>query len=421
MRVERVTEAMRSEEPMKSQGESTLSVRNWLARAERGPQRPVLILGASVNGLSFVRSLERRGVPTLLIDREPLIGSFTRLGSVEVLPPGADNAALAERIERIGERLTGRAVLFPTSDATNELVATRGELLAKHFDFLVPPAELLARILDKRAQYRAAAAAGVPIPRTDFPESETELDALAGELEYPCILKPYQSHTRSTRKKVIVASSREELRAAYREHGAKGTPWMVQEIIPGGDDALFGYLGFWDGEGRERAWLTKQKLRQFPLGFGDGSYQRSVDCAEVAELARDLLSLLGYRGLVGVEFKRDPRDGSFRLMEINPRTVSGNQLAISAGVDFPWIAYRHLCGEDFETPGFRAGVHYVNEEWDFKAFLALRAQGKLGTLAWLRSLASAEAFALSARGDWRPLRVAIARMARAALDGSRSD
>lgn len=162
------------------------------------------------------------------------------------------------------------------------------------------------------------------------------------------------------RKKVLEVHSEAELLASYREHTARDVRFMIQEIVPGGDDALFGYLGFWDSEQRERAWLTKRKLRQYPLGFGDGSYQVSVQCDEVADLARDLLSVLGYRGLVGVEFKRDPRDGVFRLMEINPRTVSGNQLAISSGVDFPWIAYRHLCGEAFEEPRFRTGVHYVN-------------------------------------------------------------
>jgi D-aspartate ligase len=392
------------------------AIETWLRRS-RGGRRPALILGASVNGLSFVRSLERRGIPTLLVDTQRRIGSFTRRGQVHILPPEAGPEGLADLIERVGEQLVQRGVLFATSDATSEIVALRSDVFRKHLDFLVPPADLLRGIIDKRVQYRAAEAAGVPIPRTSFPDSESELRALARGLECPCILKPYQSHKRGMSRKVVEVRSESELLAAYREHTARGVRFMVQEIVPGGDDALFGYLGFWDAAGRERAWLTKQKLRQYPPGFGDGSYQVSVECNEVADLARDLLSTLGYRGLVGVEFKRDPRDDVFRLMEINPRTVSGNQLAISAGVDFPWLAYRYLCGEAFEEPRFRPGVHYVNEEWDFKAFLALRKQGKSSAGAWLRSLVAAESFALARRGDWRPLGVAFYRLARGFLGG----
>ena len=391
-------------------------IENWLKSCRRA-RRPAWILGASVNGLSFVRSLARRCVPTLLLDTTARIGSFTRLGEVLVLPADAEPGALGDLVEAVAERLPRRGVLFATSDATSELVALRSEVFAKHLDFLVPPAELLARILDKRAQYRAAEAVGVPIPLTSFPDSEAELRGVASGFEYPCILKPYESHRRGMTRKVVEVRSESELLAAYREHTGRGLRLMVQEIVPGGEDALFGYLGFWDAAGRERAWVTKRKLRQYPPGFGDGSYQVSATCDEVAELARDLLSALRYRGLVGVEFKRDPRDGVFRLMEINPRTVSGNQLAISAGVDFPWIVYRHLCGEVFEQPRFRPGVHYLNEEWDIKAFLALRKQRKLGAGAWLRSLGATESFALARRGDWQPLAVACYRLARGFLAG----
>jgi predicted ATP-grasp superfamily ATP-dependent carboligase len=392
------------------------AIETWRSRSRKG-RRPALILGASANGLSFVRSLERRGVPTLLIDTQRRSGSYTRVGQVHVLPEGAEPQAIAELVERLGELLPQRGVLFATSDATTEIVARRSEVFAKHLDFLVPSAELLERIIDKRVQYLAAEAAGIPMPRTLFPESEAGLCALAGDLEYPCILKPYRSHERGMRKKVLEVHTRSELFASYREHAARGVRFMVQEIVPGGDDELFGYLGFWDASQRERAWVTKRKLRQYPPGFGDGSYQVSVECEEVADLARDLLSTLGYRGLVGVEFKRNARDGVFRLMEINPRTVSGNQLAISAGVDFPWIAYRHLCGEEVEVPRGRPGVHFVNEEWDFKAFLALRRRGQLGLRAWLRSLLAVESFALAARNDWRPIAVAFYRLARGFLAG----
>jgi predicted ATP-grasp superfamily ATP-dependent carboligase len=149
----------------------------------------------------------------------------------------------------------------------------------------------------------------------------------------------------------------------------------------------------------------------------------TVEAPEVAELSRRLLAAFDYQGFVGVEFKRDVRDGTYRLMEINPRTVSGNQLAISAGVDFPWIGYRYLTEADTDglaNSAFKVGVKYVNEEWDFKAFLALRRRGELTARRWIDSLRGAEARAVFAWDDPLPLLVVGWRFLRAAMRGRRS-
>lgn len=52
-----------------------------------------------------------------------------------------------------------------------------------------------------------------------------------------------------------------------------------------------------------------------------------------------------------VEFKRDTRDGITKLMEINGRFWGSLQLAIDAGVDFPWLLYRLAVVGDI-TPVF---------------------------------------------------------------------
>jgi predicted ATP-grasp superfamily ATP-dependent carboligase len=118
-----------------------------------------------------------------------------------------------------------------------------------------------------------------------------------------------------------------------------------------------------------------------------------VDAFQVAEQSRQLLRSLNYRGFCAIEYKWDARDGTYRLMEINPRTASGNQLAIDAGVDFPWIGYRYLTGtlDQEDTPiGFRRGVKLVNEGWDVQAYLALRKTEKLSFWKWLASLRGAK-------------------------------
>ena len=393
----------------------------WIdARVEADPV--AVVLGASCNGLSFVRSLGRRGIPTLLVDSRRTLGTYTRFGKVVRLPPPeAATDAWVVFLELVGERLAAPGVLFATSDEHTLLMARHEERLRQHFRFLIPEAETLARVVDKRAQYELARSMGIPIPDVRFPESVEQATLLAAEMSYPCILKPCHGHSARAKLgglKVVVVHSSDELVAQYERLFALGVPLMVQEIVPGEDRALFGYLGFWDREGRERAWVTKQKLRQHPPGFGDGSLQVTVDAPEVADSSRTLLRALRYRGFVGVEFKHDERDGSYRLIEINARTVSGNELAIRAGVDFPWLGYRYLTGAELGSGAVtrgRKGVKYVNEEWDVRAFLALRRTRGITLTRWLGSLRGARAKAIWAWDDPLPLTVWFGRLARLPL------
>lgn len=393
-------------------------LKSWLWKI-RNKEPLAVVLGASVNGLSFVRSLGRRGIPTLLLDSEPLIGTYTRYSKVLLLPPVEEKPeAWVEFLDFAGSHLVAPGILFGTSDAHCVFMAEQADVLSRQFHFIVPNREAMESIVNKRAQYCIAEAAGIPIPKSYFPQTAEEVRRLATDLVFPCILKPYKAHVarKKASKKVAVMSSAEELVTEYERIVTRDVRYMIQEIIPGEDTALFGYLAFWDAEGCERQWLTRRKLRQFPPRYGDGSLQITVEEPRVAELSRRLLKAFNYRGLVGVEFKFDARDQTYRLMEINPRTVSGNQLAVSAGVDFPWIAYRYLTGSNIETaPGgaFRAGVKYVNEEWDFKAYLALRKTGGLTLRDWLRSVRHSSARAIGAWDDPFPLIVVFWRFLRA--------
>jgi D-aspartate ligase len=390
-----------------------------LRRDGHAARPPAVILGSSVNALSFARSLGRRRVPVLLLDSERLLGGFTRYGEFVQLPSAEQHPEeWMDALGFLGSQLETAAVLLPTSDVYCLLVSGQRERLLPRFRFLVPVHRTVEAIVDKGSQYRIAQAAGIPLPRTWFPESAGETRRLSPTLPYPCLLKPYRSHAGRSilgDRKVVLVDSPSGLTAAYERLSASGQPFLIQEIVPGEDSALFGYMAFWDDRGQERAWMTKQKLRQYPLRYGNGSLQMSVDAPEVAELSRRLVRAFDYRGPVGIEFKFDARDGAYRLIEINPRTVSGIQLAIDAGVDLPWIAYRHLteaADESADCGRFRVGVTYLNEEWDIQAYWALRKSGALGLWSWLRSIRGAKR-AIGAWDDPLPLLAGCGRLLRA--------
>lgn len=383
-------------------------------------RRPAVVMGESPTGLSYLRSLHRHGVPTLLLDRRGAISPPSRYELTLELPPVDERPEISlEILVSTGKRLRQRPVLLVTSDQAVLFVGRNAEEIERLYDVLIPPLSTAVSIVDKRQQYELAVAAGIAIPRTFFPESGDAAVALAAEISYPCLLKPYVGHLGRPHlkgKSAVVADAR-TLRSEFDRLIAAGVPCMVQEIVPGGDEALYGYLGFWGRDRKELAWITKQKLRQNPALFGDGTYQRTVDVPRVAELSRQFLTALDYVGVGSVEFKYDVRDDSYRLIEINARAVSGNQLAIAAGIDLPYINYTYLVDGVVPPWEQRWGVYWIHELNDLRTLLRECPNSRTATREWMRSLRRADAFALGTWHDPAPLlgafvRTALAKSAR---------
>jgi predicted ATP-grasp superfamily ATP-dependent carboligase len=393
----------------------------WLRRGKRG-RASAVVLGGSVNGLSFARSLGRHGVPTLMLDSERYLGTYSRYADFGLLPPARDRPeAWLAVLEHAGARLERPAVLFATSDEHTLFVAENAPALAARFRFVTPSLETTRGLLDKHRQYAVARDAGIAVPDTRLLDSEQAARDAADAMAYPCLLKPCVSHLGRRAlggRKVLVVHSPAELMGAYRRLAGGPSHFMAQEIIPGGDSAIYWYLTFLDAAGGERAWITGRKLRQYPPLFGNGSLSVTIEAPRVADLSRRLLEALRLCGYAAIEFKLDARDGGYKLMEINPRSDSFNQMAIGAGVDFPWLGYRYLAGEAagpvHQPPPFRLGLRYVDEEQDVLAFLALRKAGALTLPQWLRSLGGSRPMT-AAWDDPAPLLAGVGRMLRACV------
>lgn len=378
-----------------------------LVRSGKGNRAPAWIFGSSINTLSFVRSLGRKGIPCVVLDSSPMIGAqskFTDFASISLSDLSSDLGIKC--IIDAAQKCPVKPVIFATSDEHNEFLARHGHKLRRFCNFLVPKPETIDAVLNKREQYTTAERIGIPLPLSLYPESVEDLASYKDRLSFPCIIKPCKAHVGRQLlggKKVKVAEGYDDLIEGWTRLGDRSSEFMVQEIIPGGDSDLFGYLAFWSNESNEIAWITKQKLRQNPPIYGDGALQKSVECEEARELSVRLLTELGYQGFVGVEFKKDPRDGKLKLMEINPRTVSGNQLAVSSNIDFPYISYCFLTDSSYQFSGyFKPNVQFINEDWNFRAYLILRKKGEMSLFRYFYELFKSESRAIWALDDLKP-------------------
>ena len=113
-----------------------------------------------------------------------------------------------------------------------------------------------------------------------------------------------------------------------------------------------------------------------PRGFGTCRVGEARWRDDVVEQALALLTALGYHGIAQTEFRLDPRDERFKLMEVNPRLWQWHGLARACGVDLPRIAYLDVLGRP-QRP-VRSGPQHDGRRWVVAA-AHLRASRQEGT------------------------------------------
>ncbi|MCS3904330.1 putative ATP-grasp superfamily ATP-dependent carboligase [Methylohalomonas lacus] len=369
---------------------------------------PVIwVLGSSINALSFVRSLGRKNLFCIVIDDVAMIGASSKYASFAkaAITDLSSETGLAV-LDNAAKKSRCKPVIFATSDSHNEFLANYGYRLKYSCRFCIPDPDTIHALIDKKEQYTRAQKIGISVPYCIYPSNIEYIKNNVGLFTFPCIIKPCKAHLGRkflNGKKVKVVDTIEELIESWFSLGDAAKEFMVQEIIPGGDTGLYGYLAFWSSDSEEIAWITKQKLRQNPPLYGDGALQITIDCPEIRELSIRLLREFNYKGFVGVEFKLDPRDREFKLMEVNPRTVSGNQLAISAGVDFPYIGYKYLTDKQYSYQGtFENGIKFINEDWDLRSCLMLRKTNEADLIDYIKDLYFSKSKAIWASDDVSP-------------------
>jgi predicted ATP-grasp superfamily ATP-dependent carboligase len=193
--------------------------------------------------------------------------------------------------------------------------------------------------------------AGLAAPRTVAIESEAQLDG--NSLTPPFLLKPVegQEYALTFGHKAAIATSEDEALALWRDAKGQGFELVVQELIPDSHEHVFSLFTYIGREGEPLASVVGRKVRQGPLRFGTSAVFETRFEPEVLELGLRLLRSVGYRGFAHVEFAQDPRDGVFKVLEVNTRLPVWAGIAMNRPFDVARVAYDDLCGRAPEPLG----------------------------------------------------------------------
>ena len=169
---------------------------------------------------------------------------------------------------------------------------------------------------------------------------------------------------------------------------------VVQEYVAGPGSNHYLIDGFVDAGGTVRALFARRRLRMYPPDFGDSTHMVSVSLSEVEPAVaslRTILTAVGYRGIFSGEFKRDERDGLFKILEVNARVWIYVEFAGRCGVDVCTMSYRDALGLPVNEPAaYRTGVRLVSPYLDLAAVRSAWRKGQMSPGMWLRSWAGAQ-------------------------------
>jgi predicted ATP-grasp superfamily ATP-dependent carboligase len=304
-----------------------------------GDQRPAL---------AIVRALGRRGLRILVGNDGPSsLASSSKYcaGHVTYPSPHRDRRAFARFLAGFvaRERVD---VLMPVTDVTTCAVCADQERLERYSALAVPPFPAFDLVTNKARLLQYAESRGVTIPRTHVVANAAHLLDVIDTVAYPAVAKPVQSRmpTKDGWQSggVHYACSRAELEEIYRSDELLARrPSLIQQRIVGPGVGVFVLFD----RGRLVADFAHRRLREKPPAGGASVLSESAPVdATLREHAVRLLAPLQWHGVAMMEYKQDQATGDFVLMEINGRFWGSLQLAIDAGVDFPFLAYQLATG-----------------------------------------------------------------------------
>jgi len=366
-----------------------------------------VVVGGCYQGLGIVRSLGRRGVPVCVVDDELSISRFSRYSTHFVrLANLRDEREAIDALIEVGERLGLQGwVLYPTREELVAAFSRNRSQLSRLFRVPTPEWSSVQFAWDKRNTYRLAKELGIPTPATHYPDNVDQLAELDG-LAAPFVIKPAikEHFLYATKAKAWCANSHAELRTLFQKASELVGPGevMVQELIPGGGMQQFAYCAFFRS-GEAIGKMVARRRRQHPLQFGRSStYVETVDVPILEELSECFLRASNYYGLVEMEYKLDPRDGQYKLLDVNARTWGYHSLGTRAGVDFSYLLYADQVGLPVSRCKSQPGIGWVRMTTDLPTAVMALLDGDLDLKSYVRSLTNCNVEAVFSHEDPLP-------------------
>jgi D-aspartate ligase len=307
-------------------------------------QSGAIIIEGHVQGLSNTRSLGEAGIPVFVVDKGDCVARHSKycLGFFKC-PPFDSDELVEFLIDLARDKGLKGWLLLPSNDHAVLTISRNKKRLEGHFKVITPGLEIIENIYDKSRLLAVAEKVGMPVPGTYYASDASPMEV---PLSFPVLTRGrfgldfYKAMGRKAFLAEDVQEFRDQLARIDRVFSVQKT--LTQELIQDdGTNKTISFTAFCVNGGIKAFWMGI-KVREHPIQFGTATFAQSACEQECYDQSVILLNALDYTGVCEVEYLKDPRDGQYKLIEINARTWLWVSLARRCGVDFPLIIYNYL-------------------------------------------------------------------------------
>ncbi len=274
-------------------------------------------------------------------------------------------SSIIQYAKDIKQRDPNKEILFiPNYDHFMRYAIEEKEALEPYVQFNLPNKDLLDELMLKERFYQIAEKHGLPIPKTWIHPADQEWTKTIDE--FPVVVKPSSSVGWKELKfegqeKVYFCPTEDRLKQVLdtiRKAGYKEN-LIVQEYIPGGDSELWDAVAYSNTKGKVQFLNLGQVVLQEPDIATVGNYTAVLSRYDEAIMRKieNFLNAIGYTGFANFDMKRDPRDGQFKVFEVNIRTGRASFSAEQMGES---LAYNLVEDVLYKRP--REDCHYMQAE-----------------------------------------------------------
>lgn len=359
---------------------------------------PVL-LGTEIAGYGMARAFyEEFGLTSVVYGTFGLTPTAdSKFIEVRVVPDLLEGGRLAEVLNEAAEGFDVTPVLVPCGDDYSVALSHQLDALDGRYRVVCATGELVDKMNDKESFYALCEERGVPYPKTAVTDGPDTPELPFG---FPVALKPadapaYRAHPFEGQKKAFVLNTSDELAETLQRIYAAGYPgrMIIQDFIPGDDRNMRVVNGYVRADGTVSMMSLGHPLLEdySPMAIGNYAAILSYSDDAIYDTVESLMAHSGYRGFFNIDMKYDPRDGSYRLFEVNPRAGRSSFFSTLAGYNLARYAVDDVLDGGKLEPirgtnevlwyGVPKCVvrKYVEEGPEKRRALELMAAGKCGT------------------------------------------
>ncbi len=363
------------------------------------------ILGNHIQALGLARQAKKIGLTVHLFNKDG--ASVARFSNAcNYFHLFKDNNHLLEKL-RSNPSKSKDTLLIATNDSLIDFLSTNYNELSNLYYLSIPSPSVVDICYNKRSTYQKAKDLGIPIPKSYFPDTLSEVEEIGNTIKYPVILKPAIMHTfhKSTGKKVFFCVSKEELISNYNKIITiiPADEVILQEFLSGGAPSLYSF-GSFAAKGIVYGSFSANRIRQNPMDFGNSTtYALTVNIPEFENLAVKFLTAIEYFGLSEVEFMQDPKTGQYKMLEINPRAWKWHSIANKLNINLLGMMVDYLNDQPVtKSNSHQTGIAWIERITDTVVVAKEIVKGRMNIMDYIKTLRMKKESAVWAWNDLLP-------------------